>query len=211
MSEPAPAPAPAPAPSPAPAPAPAPALEQSVPYSRFAALVQERDALKSQIGTVQEQLAQAEGRLSTVDTITAQLAAKTTELDASKAALTTYRTIASRGFLDDGVASALEAEHARLPKTNRPDLGAWLDAFKADPTTIANASALIRPHLESVFGKSQTPAQPRGGHGAAQHQPGAGSAGGQQAVSDLTLKLQRNEITREQFSQQMAALRRPAS
>lgn len=131
-----------PAPAPTTTQAAPPAPEQTIPYSRFHEVVKERNA-------AQEKAAQA-----------ASLAAALQEAQAKAASLetqfSTFRTVASTiGHTDPEAIDLVSWSYGRLPQENRPALGDWLGAVKADP---AQAPLAIRHLLPQAANTAPVPA-----------------------------------------------------
>jgi len=122
--------APAPAPAPTTTQAAPPSPEATVPYSRFAEVVQAKNALL-------ERAARADSLASALQEAQAKVAA-------TEASFTTFRTVASTlGQTDPEAVELVQWSYGRLPQENRPALGDWLGAVKADP----QAAPLAIRHL----------------------------------------------------------------
>lgn len=148
---------------------------QPVPYDRFSAINKRMQA--------------AESRLAELAGVEAQATAAQAQATAAEQRFSRYQEAAHRGLTDTSVYSALEAEWDRLPKSDRPSLGAWIDSARADPSIV---SPLLRPHLAPtpapaapgalpapapVPATKATPAPP-----ASSAAPGAGSGVSQEAI-----------------------------
>lgn len=180
---------------------------QTVPFARFHGVIGERDAARAQVADLQTQLAQASNKAATVDQLTAQVTSAQAGQAAAEARFGSYQTIAGRGITDATLVAAIEQAHAGLPKRDRPELGAWIDAFRpggedaeADAARLASAPVLLRPHFEAAWspdtGQSQ---QRRGGHAGRTHQPASGKPISAESIFDLARQRQTGEITQEQY------------
>jgi hypothetical protein len=218
MAEEAPPPA---APPPATPPPAAPPAPRTVPEERFSAMVQARDQARGEVATLQEELAQWKTKAATVDTIAAQLAEAKAATEQTGARFGAFRAAAALGVTDPEVFDAIVDHYDKLPATGRPKLDVMLNEWKkeitepaADRATAPKIPRLIGLALAEVW-KPQAPAQPPPGPrppGHAPH-PFQGPAGGNvataAAIYDATAKLQRGEMTREDYDK-IVGSRRPA-
>lgn len=138
----------------------APAAEGSVPYARFAEVVQAKNALlekAARADALQTALQEAQAKVQAVEN-----------------QFTTFRTVASTiGHTDPEAVELVQWSYGRLPAEGRPELGTWLGAVKADP---AQAPLAIKHLLGQQPGTSTQPAPPAP-VGAPRPQPAASPAG----------------------------------
>lgn len=130
---------PAPAPTTQAAP---PAPEATVPYSRFAEVVQAKNALLE--------------RAARADSLASALQEAQAKVGAVEAQFSTFRTVASTlGQTDPEAVELVQWSYGRLPQENRPELATWLQAVKAEP---AAAPLAIRHLLPQAVNTAPPPA-----------------------------------------------------
>lgn len=178
---------------------------QVVPYERFRDVVGERDRFKAEVSTLQEQLAQAQQRGATVDTLAAQVREAKAHQEAAERRYEHFSTVAAAGITQPELVAEIERHYNGLPQKDRPKLGDMLAAWKGTPEApgIEQAPLLLRPHLEKIWAPAAappTPPKPAGGHGGGgPHQPPAGRPLDPQAIFELAQRAQRGEISIEEY------------
>lgn len=141
---------------------PAQAQLDPVPYSRFAEVVQQKNAAlerAARADALQTALQEAQAKVQSVEN-----------------QFTTFRTVASTlGQTDPEAVELVQWSYGRLPAEGRPELGTWLGAVKADP---AQAPLAIKHLLTPVQPKQAiAPVQVQG---SPRPQPAASPAGNPQ-------------------------------
>lgn len=131
-----------PAPAPTTTQAAPPAPEATVPYSRFAEVVQAKNALLE--------------RAARADSLASALQEAQAKVGAVEAQFSTFRTVASTlGQTDPEAVELVQWSYGRLPQENRPELATWLQAVKAEP---AAAPLAIRHLLPQAVNTAPPPA-----------------------------------------------------
>lgn len=164
-----------------PNPAPAPVSEQSIPYSRFQAVVQAKNDLTAQLEEAQGQIQSLSEKAATVDTLAGQVEEWKGKASSAEEKFGRWQGIASKlGTTDSEAIEAAEWAYSKLPEADRPDLPAWLDSIKEDPS---KAPKVLTPWMqpqkpnpaappESAPSKPRTPArgaQPPGAPSSVSH------------------------------------------
>lgn len=154
------------------------AESRTVPYDRFQSVVASRNEMQTQLTELQAQVQTLSEKAATVDSVAAQAAEWKGKAETEAARFGTFREIASRGYTDPELVEAIEWSHSKLTGDDKPPVGSWLDALKADPST---APTLLRPHLSAPVVEQAAPAatpaptpQPKG-VGSGTQAPGAPS------------------------------------
>ena len=144
------------------------AAKQPVPYERFAAVVAERKALRSQVA-------------GTAD-LQAKLDAATKRADAAESALASGRqeweersALWKAGVDDDDGIDVARTLYGRLPADKRPTMSEWIAGLKAEGATVPKPLA---PYLaqQTPPGAAPPKAQPKPGQPQAQPPSAAGRA-----------------------------------
>jgi len=145
-------------------------IKDAMPKSRFDEVYADRKRfkdestqLKSELETAQTAADKAEGHTTRITELEGQLAS-------SQDQFTTYQALTAGGFTDSSVIAGVEAAYRGLPEQGRPELAAWVDSMKADPT---KAPTLLRPHFERVAAGSPPAAPPAPGAPPKAPAPGA--------------------------------------
>lgn len=121
-----------------------------VPYERFAASRTEVRALKAEIEGLRGKAGQVDGLAKERDEAKAALAAAQIEHGETVALL-------RAGVIDDEGAAVARTLYGRLPAENRPALGDWLTAMRAEGAQVPRALA---PYLGQQQAPAGTPASP---------------------------------------------------
>jgi len=163
----------------------------TVPYSRFSEVVNERNSFAERLKTLEAQAAAPNERLTSLEATAATLQA---ERDALAARVELMR----HGIDDDDGAEVVRALYSRLPAENRPKLGDWLGTLKADPTKMPKPLA---PYLAPPAAAAAAPAygsRPAGmpsTHGSAT----AGATDPRAQAAEAIQKFRRGELSVEDF------------
>jgi hypothetical protein len=194
---------------------------RTVPEERFSAMVQARDQARGEVATLQEELAQWKTKAATVDTIAAQLAEAKAATEQTGARFGAFRAAAALGVTDPEVFDAIVDHYDKLPATGRPKLDVMLNEWKkeitepaADRATAPKIPRLIGLALAEVWKPTTTTTQTTttraAGHAGHPFQGPAGTGTATAAaIYDATAKLQRGEMTREDYDK-IVGSRRPA-
>lgn len=119
-----------------------PTVEATVPYARFAEVVQQKNQLLE--------------RASRADSLASALQEAQAKVGAVEANFNVFRTVASTlGQTDPEAVELVQWSYGRLPQENRPALGDWLGSVKADP---AQAPLAIRHLLPQAANAAPVPA-----------------------------------------------------
>jgi len=126
----------------------------------FSEVIKERNAY-------QEKAARA-------DTLATALQEAQAKIQATEQQFTTFRTVASTiGHTDPEAVELVTWSYGRLPQEDRPELGTWLGAAKANP----EKAPLAIKHLLSPSTAPGSPPAPQAPVGAPRAQPAASPAG----------------------------------
>ena len=163
--------------------------DNRVPYSRFAEVVSERNSFAERLKTLEAQAAAPNERLTSLEATAATLQA---ERDALAARVELMR----HGIDDDDGAEVVRALYSRLPAENRPKLGDWLGALKADPTKMPKPLApYLAPPAAAAPAYGSRPAGMPSMHGSAT----AGATDPRAQAAEAIQKFRRGEISVEDF------------
>lgn len=125
-----------PAPAPTTTQAAPPAPEATVPYARFAEVVQQKNQLLE--------------RASRADSLASALQEAQAKVAATEAQFSTFRTVASTlGQTDPEAVELVQWSYGRLPQENRPALDTWLQAVKAEPAAAPLAIRHLLPQSQA--------------------------------------------------------------
>jgi hypothetical protein len=137
----APAPAAAPAASPA---TPAPAANV-VDHDRYARVVAAKQGLEAQVADQRAQIDALAEKSATVDTLASQVEEWKGKAAEAATRFDRFKTLsAGLGTTDTEAIEAAEWAHSRLPAEGRPEIGAWVEGIKTDPT---KAPKVLAPWL----------------------------------------------------------------
>ena len=165
-----------------------PTPEKTVPYTRFQQVVSSKNELSSRIQALEaENLALSE-KTATVDTLSASVEEWKGKAEAAEGKYTRWQGIASKiGTTDSEAIEAAEWAYSRLPEQDRPDLPAWLDTIKEDPS---KAPKVLSPWLSDPEPQPEPKVKPTTPRRGAQP-PGAPSS-----VSPEALRAARDHAVR---------------
>jgi len=139
--------APAPVQAPTTTQAAPPAPEATVPYSRFAEVVQAKNALLE--------------RAARADSLASALQEAQSKIQTVEQSFQTFRTVASTlGQTDPEAVELVQWSYGRLPAENRPELATWLQAVKAEPQAAPLAIRHLLPQSQAPVPGTSTPAPP---------------------------------------------------
>lgn len=135
------APAPAAAPAATP-PAPTPPADRTVSHDVYRRVVEAKQGLETQVGTLKDQVAALSEKSATVDTLAASVETWKGKATDAAARFEQYKVIsAALGTTDTEAIETAEWTHSRLPEEGRPAIDAWLTDIKAEPETAPKALA----------------------------------------------------------------------
>lgn len=176
-----------PAPAPTTTQAAPPAPEATVPYSRFAEVVQAKNALLE--------------RAARADSLASALQEAQAKVGAVEASFQTFRTVASTlGQTDPEAVELVQWSYGRLPQENRPALDTWLQAVKAEPAAAPLAIRHLLPQAanQAPVPGTSTPAPPAPQHTSPRAAPSAvaGAPASTPPVSDADVARVRAQCQR---------------
>lgn len=120
---------------------------ESVPYSRFQAVVAERNELRGQIEGYTTQVQTLSEQAAASDSLTAQIKELRAAHAAEAANWDTTRTLMEGGLMDPEGREVATFLHSRLPEEDRPPIGEWLSSFQGDGASPPKALA---PYLSGT-------------------------------------------------------------
>lgn len=129
---------------------------EMVPLARLQAATEARRAAESQAATLREELATAKTQASEAATLREALKAQQDTLKAERESWGQTSTLLERGLNKAEARDAALFFHSRLPAEGRPELGAWLDEVKGDPS---KAPAGLVPYLTPAQQVAETQAK----------------------------------------------------
>lgn len=112
---------------------------KSVPYSRFAEVVKEKNDAVERAKTAEE-------RATTADTLAGQVRELTTKLETSSKSWATEKAILAAGINDDAGIFVTRSLYETIPEKDRPSVADWLGTLKKDPS---KAPRPLQPYLQA--------------------------------------------------------------
>ncbi len=118
--------------------------KRTVPYERFQEVVNDRNTLRDENGTLKGEIQTLTEKAATADTLGSELSTLRSTLQSKETAWAEERTLL-RTFDDEGLVAA-RALHGQLAEEGRPSLPDWISGLKSDPT---KAPKLLRSYFEA--------------------------------------------------------------
>lgn len=122
-------------------------VKDAIPKSRFDQVYADRKTAKAEAERLAAELEAAAGASEAAAGLQTRIVELETQLAAAGSRFDTFRDLSAAGFSDPSVIAGIKQTYQALPEDGRPELAAWVEACKADPTT---APALLRPHFARV-------------------------------------------------------------
>ena len=189
-------------------------IEGIIAKDRFDEVYRERKEALAKLSEANDQLTAAKKQAEQAEGLKARLEQATKALEAEQAKFGTYQAIAGAGITDPELVAATEWAYSRLPEADRPEMSAWLDTIRQDPS---KAPLVLRPHLQAQGqppGGTEPPSEPPQGGTAPSTPPGAtgtpppaNSGAGQYTQAPGTLTAEAiAQMTPEQYKAQRQAI-----